>query len=411
MYLPRAADAVATATATYTLPLLVLSTTDSPALTGTAFTVEWVPRLASFGRAGALVSRHGAGRVMRCAAAARAGLLLAAIPLLTAGQARTGVVTTATVMALAALVGVLSQFSYLAAETAGAAASRRAERPHRVQSVLLAIDQGAMLAGPAAGGILLQQTGPGGLLAVVAVMSAAAAATAPGARAAPVGVPGSAPDHRPSPSATGSRPAARAGWATLRSLPALAWLVAGLAVSNLATGTVQAAAPVIVVTNLGRSSASVGAVWSLAAAATLLVVAGSRPAIDRWGLWRVGGAAATAASLACLAVAAVAQTRHFPAFMILIAVLMAAETGMTVVLRTARSQLIPPDAFAPTLAATIVVLLLPFPLAGVLVACTPPDALGQVLTGLAVAQAAALAAAFTKVRAALTPRAVAAASG
>ncbi|WUH90340.1 MFS transporter [Streptomyces sp. NBC_00433] len=377
------------ATATFTLPLLVLATTDSPALTGTAFALEWVPRLAAFGRAGALVARHGAARVMRWAAATRALVLLMAIPVL-AGAAG-GAATTATVMALAAVNGVLSQFSYVAAETAGAAASQATTRPHQVQGVLLGIDQGAMLAGPAAGAALLQWGGPGWLLGAVAAMSATAAAAA----AVPAGPPGPG-------TASAERSAAPgvSGWATLKSLPALAWLVAGLAVSNLATGTLEAAAPVIVVRNLRHSSASVGAVWSVAAAATLLVVAASRPAIERWGLWPVGALSAAVASVACLGVA---QAHRFPAYTVLVAVLVAAEAGMTVVLRTLRSQLVPQEVFAPTLAVTILILLLPFPLAGVLIACTPPAALGRLLTGLAVLQATALAAAFIKARKALAP--------
>ncbi|SEO73913.1 MFS transporter [Actinacidiphila rubida] len=382
------------ATATYTVPLLVLATTESPVLTGLAFALEWVPRLASFGRAGALVARHGASHVMRMAAAVRALVLLAAVPVL-AGAA-SGAATTVTVMALAALNGVLSQFSYVAAETAGAVASQATTRPHRVQGVLLGIDQGAMLAGPAAGSALLQWAGPGWLLGAVAAMSATAAAAVPTGPQPP----------KESSIERGSVPA-MSGWATLRSRPALAWLVAGLAVSNLATGTLEAAAPVIVVRNLGQSSASVGAVWSVAAAATLLVVAASRPAIERWGLWPVGALSAGVASAACLGVA---QAHRFPAYTVLVAVLMASEAGMTVVLRTLRSQLVPQEAFAPTLAATILILLLPFPLAGVLVACTPPAVLSQLLTGLAALQAMALAAAFTKARTALAPHRTAAAS-
>ncbi|MEE4543992.1 MFS transporter [Streptomyces sp. V4-01] len=383
------------ATATFTLPLLVLATTDSATLTGLAFALEWVPRLASFRRAGALVARHGAGQVMRMAAAIRALVLLAAI-LVLAGAA-SGAATTATVMALAVLNGVLSQFSYVAAETAGATASQATTRPHRVQGVLLGIDQGAMLAGPAAGAALLQWAGPGSLLGAVAAMSATAAATVP------TGLASRGPGFR-----DGAAAPAVSGWATLKALPALAWLIAGLAVSNLATGTLEAAAPVIVVRNWGHSSASVGAVWSVAAAATLLVVAASRPAIDRWGLWPVGALSAAVASAACLGVA---QAHGFPAYTVLVAVLMASEAGMTVVLRTLRSQLVPEQAFAPTLAVTILILLLPFPLAGVLVACTPPAALGQLLTGLAVLQAIALAAAFAKARKAFTPHRAASSPG
>jgi hypothetical protein len=262
--------------------------------------------------------------------------------------------------------------------------------------VLLGIDQGAMLAGPAIGGALLQWTGPSGLLGAIAALSLTTAITVT------ADVPRAVPAER-----TVERSSRASGWATLRSLPSLAWLVAGLGVSNLASGTLQAAAPVMVVRNWGHSSAAVGAVWSLAAVATLLVVAICRPAIDRWGLWRVGTVAATAASAACLAVA---QTHRFTVYAVLVALLMASESGMAVVLRTLRSQLIPPDAFAPTLATTVLLLLLPFPLAGVLVACTPPNFLGHVLTALAAAQAVALAVAFAKARKAVGSRDPASAS-
>jgi hypothetical protein len=48
-YLMRAADALASATATYAIPLLVLVlvTTGSTALTGLTFLLEWSPRLAA----------------------------------------------------------------------------------------------------------------------------------------------------------------------------------------------------------------------------------------------------------------------------------------------------------------------------------------------------------------------------
>lgn len=71
---------------------------------------------------------------------------------------------------------------------------------------------------------------------------------------------------------------------------------------------------------------------------------------------------------------------------------------MTVVLRTLRSRLIPPDRFGSTLSATILILLLPFPIAGVLTALTPPDALSHVITACGVLQALGLALAFTRMR-------------
>lgn len=54
--------------------------------------------------------------------------------------------------------------------------------------------------------------------------------------------------------------------------------------------------------------------------------------------------------------------------------------------------------FGSTLSLTVLILLLPFPLAGVVVALTPPGALGLVLTVCAAIQAAALVLTFVRLR-------------
>ncbi|MFF3640409.1 MFS transporter [Streptomyces sp. NPDC002564] len=384
VYLPRSTDAAAFAMTTYGIPLLVLATTNSAALTGLAFALEWIPRLGAFAVAGALVDRHGTTTVLRFASVARALVVLAAALLLPAQEAGLG--ATVTVMALAASTGILTECAYIAAETAGGVASREAgDRAHQVQSVLLGIDQVATLCGPALAGLLLQWAGASGMLTVIAVFSLLTSLLAPRqyrwGKAAAV-----------QPVSKGLR----TGWSTLRALPALGWLVAGLTVSNLAVGLLQAAAPVIIVKEFGHSTADVGFVWSIAAVASLGAVALCRRAIDRFGLWPVGAVSATIAATACLAVS-FASTYH--AYLALIAVLMAGEGGMTVVLRTLRSHLIPAEVFGATLSLTILVLLLPFPLAGVLVAVVPPAQLGQVITLCAVLQAAGLFTAFARLRA------------
>ncbi|MFF3412583.1 MFS transporter [Streptomyces sp. NPDC002742] len=381
IYLPRAADALAFAMSTYGIPLLVLATTRSAALTGAAFAMEWVPRLAAFGWAGTIVDRRGAVHVFHLASLGRA--LALAVGAILLHLHPSGTVAITTVMTLAATTGVLTQFSYIAAETAGAAAGRRAGgRAHRVQAVLLGIDQTAILAGPALAGVLLL-AGPPPMLAVITVLSLLAAVLALRTPPSPV-----APAHTPNAQVG-------AGWRTIRTLPALGWLVTGLALSNLATGLLQAAGPVIVVQHFGQSTTAVGLVWSAAAGATLLSVTLCRFAIDRLGLWPVGAACAALASLACLAVA---QAPDYLSYLVLVAVLMAADGGMTVVLRTLRSRLIPPEKFGSTLSATILILLLPFPVAGVLTALTPPDAMGHVITACAVLQALGLLLAFTRLR-------------
>ncbi|MCP3821423.1 MFS transporter [Streptomyces sp. A3M-1-3] len=382
VYLPRSADGAAFAMTTYGIPLLVLATTGSAALTGLAFALEWLPRLGAFTVAGTVVDRHGTARVFRTACAARALVVVAAALLLTVLDAE-ATAATVTVMALAALTGVLTEFSYVAAETAGGEASRTAGmRAHRVQSVLLGIDQSAMLAGPLVSGLLLEHGGPAVMLGTLAGFSLLAAALGPRDRTVPIG-------------AVSAPGGLRAGWATLRSLPALAWLVGGLVVSNTAVALLQAAMPVIVVNELEHSSADAGLIWSAAAVASLLAITAARRAIDRWGLWPVGS---TAAAVAAGATLAVAQADTYRDYLLLIAVLMAGEGGLTVVLRTLRSHLIPPDVFGSTLAVTILLLLLPFPAAGLLVAAVPPAQLGHAITAAAVLQALGLATAFTRLR-------------
>ncbi|MFE0187978.1 MFS transporter [Streptomyces sp. NPDC058989] len=367
---------------TYGVPLLVLATTGSAALTGLAFALEWIPRLAAFTVAGTVVDRHGAARVFRTACVLRALVVLAAAVVLTVVEAGAPAATV-TVMALAALSGVVTEFSYVAAETAGGEASRTAGvRAHRVQSVLLGIDQTAMLAGPLISGLLLEHGGPAVMLGTLAGFSLLAAALGPRGCTVSTG-------------AASSPGGLRAGWATLRSQPALAWLVGGLVVSNTAIALLQAAMPVIVVNELGRSSADAGLIWSAAAVASLLAITAARRAIDRWGLWPVGAAAAAVAAGATLAIS---QADTYRGYLLLIAALMAGEGGLTVVLRTLRSHLIPRDVFGSTLSLTILLLLLPFPAAGLLVAAVPPAQLGHAVTAAALLQALGLVTAFTRLR-------------
>ncbi|MGC0328088.1 MFS family permease [Streptomyces sp. SAI-170] len=382
IYLPRAADGAAFAMTTYGIPLLVLAATGSATLTGLAFALEWLPRLGAFTVAGTVVDRYGTGLIFRVACVVRAVIVLASALLLTVVDERAPAAT-ATVLALAALTGVATEFSYVAAETAGGEASRLAAgRAHQVQSVLLGIDQTAMLAGPLVSGLLLEHGGPAVMLGTLAGFSVLAAALGTRGRNGPL-------------SSEWGQSGLRTGWTTLRSLPALAWLVGGLVVSNCAIGLLQAAMPVIVVTELGRSSADAGLIWSIAALASLLAITAARRAIDRWGLWPVGAAAAAVAASATLAVA---QAGTYRGYLLLVALLMAGEGGLTVVLRTLRSHLIPSEVFGSTLSLTILLLLLPFPAAGLLVAVLPPAQLGNAVTAAAVLQAIGLATAFTRLR-------------
>ncbi|WP_019061440.1 MFS transporter [Streptomyces prunicolor] len=380
--LMRAADAVATAVTTYAVPLLVLTTTGSTALTGIAFLLEWLPRLAAFTIGGPLVDRYRADRVFRAATTGR-GLLLAAAALTLLALPAGGTTATGTVMAVGALSGLLAQTSFVAVETLGAQASRAAgAHAHRVQSVQISIDQGALLIGPLLGGLLLL-AGPSTLLAVVAVLSVSAALLT---------------ESLPGPAVAGSEPdrqsvvaSLRTGWHTVRAIPALGWLVTGLIASNLAVAVAQVSAPITVLHTYGASSLAVGAVWSAAGVVALGAVAASRRLIDHHGLWPVGAAAAATACLACLATA---LAPGLSSYALTIAVLMAGEGALTVVLRTLRARLIPAAVFGGTLSVTIVLIVIPMPVAGALVAALPAGRLPALLLICSAAQGLAMALAF-----------------
>jgi hypothetical protein len=279
-----------------------------------------------------------------------------------------------------AVSGLLAEVSYVAVETLGAEASRRSQQPHQVQAAQTGIDQGAVLIGPLLGGILLMASASV-LLIVVALLAMTAAVCT---------VNSSSPSQHP-----GAPSSLLTGWRTLRRTPALAWLVAGLAASNLATGVLQAAAPITVIHRFHYSTASVGAVWSAAAVASLLSVVATRRAIDRWQVWTVGATAAVLATFAC---AAAALAPGFAFYTTAVAVVMAAEGAMTVVLRTLRSRLIPPAAFGSTLAVTIILMLVPLPTAGALIATVPASALPRLLLTCSVLQGLVLAACFAGLR-------------
>ncbi|MGW2768730.1 MFS transporter [Streptomyces sp. NPDC001275] len=385
VYTPRACDALAYSMSTYAMPLVVLATTGSASLTGLAFALEWIPRVAAFGFAGALVDRSGAAIVCFIASLARALLVAGAgvaLHLVPPGTAET-----VTVMALAAVTGALTQFSFIANEAVGAVVSRQTQgQTHKVQSVLIGIDQTATLVGPALGGVLLL-TGPTRMLACLSVLSFLSAALALQTPPTPLRAA-----RRDEPAPGGGL---REGWQTLRSLPSLRRLVVGLACSNLMLGLLQSASPILVEGRFGHSAAAAGALWSIAAAATLVAVACCRVGLDRLGLWGVGVISATIAAAACLAVP---QAPSYTGYVALVALFMAADGGLTVVLRTLRSQVIPPAAFGTTLSLTILLLLLPFPIAGILLALTPAPYLTDVIRVCAMLQALTLLVTFIRLR-------------
>ncbi|MET8623688.1 MFS transporter [Kitasatospora sp. NPDC004669] len=367
-YLIRAADAFNSAVITYAVPLMVLSLTHSAAWTGLAFLLEWLPRLGAIAGSGPLIDRHGAVRTVFAASTLRAGAAVLTLAGLSLGA---GVVA---VLAFGVAAGIAAQASFLASESLGNQAGRIAGgQVSRVQSRLTAIDQVAALLGPLVGGALLL-AGPALLLAVVAILSAVTITVTL------VQPAEQHPDQATTNTEEGALVALAQGFGVLWRRNALLWLVIVIAAVNLAFGVIQIATPIAVTQHLHRSSAAVGLVWAIAAAASLTVVLLARRAVDRLGVYRV---ALVSALLVAVSTAAAAQTGTLSTFALAVAAVTSAEGAATVAVRTARARLIPTDRYAATLAATLLIQRLPFPLAGLLVAATPARNLPHLLLATA----------------------------
>jgi MFS family permease len=362
----------------YAVPLIVLRITGSAAWAGAAFLVEWLPRLAAIIGAGPLIDRYSPAIAAFTSSALRTAATVATI----AGIALGGGI--GVVLAYAVATGMLAEGTFLASEALSAEASRRAgAHGHRVQATMTGIDQCAQLVGPAIGALLLL-AGPAALLMIVALLSLVVSTEALLVRTDRPHL------HLVTDPPPGIVTAIATGTGVIRRTPALAWLVGALMVGNLVSGVVEIATPVLA-RGYGYPPSASGIIWSASAAIALVVIAAARRGVDRFGLFPVGlvGAAVT-----CMAARAAALAPTIWAYGAAVAVMMGAEGAVTVVLRTARVRLIPERHFGAALSATVLLVLLPMPLAGALVAASSAH-LPTLLAVCATVQAAAIACCFT----------------
>ncbi|MFJ7244495.1 MFS transporter [Kitasatospora sp. NPDC098652] len=376
-YVLRGADALAGSVITYAVPLLVLTLTHSVMWTGLAFLLEWMPRLSAVVLGGAMVERHSPQTAVLATSLARAAAALLTLAGMSLGL---GV---AAVLAFGIVAGMLAEGSFLAVESLGTEASRRAgTQVHRVQSRCTAIDRSAALLGPLLGGALLL-AGPALLLTTVAVLSTVTITMAlvMHTQRARMRLAAEARRER-------ARDALASGVDTLVRTPALAWLIGTLAAANFVLGVLQVSTPITVAQDLHRSTAATGLVWSVAAGASLLAALAAKPAVDRFGLFPV---IVTSTVVACTAAGAAAIAPTLTTYTAAVATVMAAEGAATVALRTARARLIPARRFSATLATCVLLVLVPLPLAGLLVFAVPAANVRALLFATAVATTVATA--------------------
>jgi MFS family permease len=378
----RGANRLATETLSLAVPLLVHRLTGSLAWSGLVMLLEWLPRIVGIPVAGPLVDRYGSRRCLRVAETCRVALLGVALAVVLAAPGAWWVLIGASMTA-----GALGQASFVAVEKLGVELG--AGRPvHRVQSLQAATDHATLVVAPLAAGVLAV----GGSVPVVAVVLGLALACRVLLRWLPDVPP--APAHRRN-TAHRENPVRRedtshrggtawrrltAGLRLVRRDPALVHLTATTAAFNLLLAVTVAVTPALVRREYGHGSVHVSVVWAVGGALSLVFIAAVTRIAPRAGMPRVG---LVSGLLAASAVAAAAWAPGYAAYLVLVGGFMALDGAFACFLRTLRAQLIPLADFGVTVSAMVLLVLVPYPVAGLLVAVVPYGAVPALLCATA----------------------------
>lgn len=374
----RGSNRLATETLSLAVPLLVYQSTRSLAWSGAVMMLEWAPRIIGIPVAGPLVDRFGSLRFLRTAETLRAAILgaaLAAVVLLPDAWPLLIVTTMA--------AGLVGQATFVAVEKLGVEIA--GGRPVAwTQSVQAGIDHGTLVVAPLAAGAL---SAAGAAWAVGAVLmlvllcrrlcdgslagrGAADAErraddpTAPAARGP--GQPGKrvAPGAFVGPTWDGLT----RGLLRIRRSPALIRLVAATAAFNLLLAVTVAVTPAVIHEEYGHGSVHVSVIWAVGGGLSVLVIALVTRIEPRVGIRRIG---LVSGLFAGPAVAAAAWAPGYAGYAALVAGFLALDGAFACFLRTLRARLIPLNEFGATVSATVLLVLVPYPVAGAVVALVP----------------------------------------
>lgn len=367
----RATDALGTAIAQYALPLIVLAMTGSVSHSGIAFIAEWLPRIVILPVAGALVDRIGGRIVLVTASLLRALLALATIGVLLLHPQQWW-----TVIVFGAVGGVLAEFSFLSCEVIGTQVQSGRE-VHRIQARQMQIDQAALLIGPLCAAALVAQH-PVAPLVAVALLSLATT----GAPLLTVGSPQPTEEHPPQ----SPLQSMVIGWRMLRT-PVIAWIAVVMGAVQILVALLLAAAPGIALHQYHKAETDLGTMWTAAAVVTLLATSITRRGIDRWGMAPL---LIPSGILLAAATVTAGTVGTFAAFAVAATAIVAGECAANVVLRTMRTLVIPGHALGATVSVLWVIGLLPYPLAGLVVAVVPLHVLPGVLAACGITMGLAI---------------------
>ncbi|MFH0240874.1 ATP-grasp domain-containing protein [Streptomyces sp. HK10] len=342
-------------------PLLCYRMTGDVSWSGTAVALLWTPRLVSLAGAGPLLDRLSIRHVFMLCDSVRLGVG-AACSLAIVARPELGLPA---VLTFAVVSGVLFEPTFVAGEKAGKLLAAP-ERAAGVQSALTALEQAAIIAAPALGGLLL-------LAPPVAFVLAASAGYAAGLL-----LDRALPTVR----TTGGRIRLLSGVRHSLGDPLLRSVVVLTMLLNYLLGLVTGSAAELVSTAFGVSASGLSFVYSAAGVVSVVVVGAAPYLIRRFGLGRYGIGTALASGVTCLALTLAPTMTLFGACL---GAFLALDSLFSVYMRTSRAERVPAEVFGSTVTVFALLAVVPVPLAGATLAV-----LGQHASPSLVLQAAAV---------------------
>ena len=381
----RFTDSLTSMTLTFSAPLLVYTATHNAAWTGISFLLQWLPCLTALPIAGPLVDQFGPRRMFIITDLARLTIVLLTMVGLSLYPH-----AWLLIVALAVSGGMLARMSFVAAEHLGRSNSDNKMATH-IQAVQVGIDQSVQVIGPMLGGLLLV-LGQRAVLAGIAGMASISVLLALRLSAT----------HRTVNAVNLASIVQRLGdgFRTMVTKRPLFFTVASTASSNLLLALITAMTPAFVAQQFHLGSSSVGMLWSTGAVASIAPLVGAGLLIKRWGVIRIG----QFATLGCCAAAFLAgMSTTFAMYAIAVGAFLCMDCVVALFLRAMRAELVSKEQFGSVVGATLLVLLLPYPIAGALLAIVPFQFMGTLLAGSATVVAVIAIYSFWQIKRSLEP--------
>lgn len=358
-YALRFTDSLATNTLVFALPLMIYSATQSLIWSGLAFLIEWLPRLLSLPVAGPLVDKLGSKRIFTITNMLRLIVLIVALIVITVQPGWWPML-----IAVGVANGILGQLSFIAAEHLGVSVVTT-KTHHEIQSVQVSIDQTVTVLGPLlAGALLILHTQA--VLIGIATMTLISVLLARRLR-----------QHAVSIVAFSITQGFRQGFSIIRKHKTLQYVVLGTVAFNLLLAFITVMTPAIVKGQFHGHDSDVSILWTAGAIVSIVAVGIASRVMAKTGVVIIGTLSGIIASVAIM----VASTAgSLVVYAVSVALFIAMDGVYAVYIRTARARIVPIESFGVTVGVIVLLSLIPFPLAGLLIALIPyttlPIALG-----------------------------------